>query len=175
MRLSSGTLVANWYPATDAAAEAYDVRLAYSTDAGRTWSTPFSPHTDRTKTQHGFVSMVEMPDATLGLIWLDGRDQQLNTADPDGGSMSLYYAHFDKAWKQTAEQPVDSRVCECCPTTAVVTSDGLLTAFRDRSPREIRDINVARLDTAGGGTWTPARPIHVDNWLIEACRSTVRC
>jgi hypothetical protein len=169
MRLSSGTLVANWYPATDAAAEAYDIRLAYSTDAGKTWSAPFGPHTDRTKTQHGFVSMVERGDGTLGLVWLDGRDQELNTADPGGGSMSLYYGQFDKGWKQTVEQPVDDRVCECCPTTAVVTSEGLLTAFRDRSPREIRDINVARLDNAGGGAWTPARPIHVDNWLIDAC------
>jgi hypothetical protein len=170
MRLSSGTLVANWYPATDADAEAYDIRLSYSSDAGKSWAKPFGPHSDRTRTQHGFVSMVEMPDTSLGLIWLDGRDQALNKTDPGGGAMGLYFGRYDTAWKQTAEQAIDDRVCECCPTTAVVTADGVLTAFRDRSPREIRDINVARLDTASSaGTWTPARPIHVDNWMIEAC------
>jgi hypothetical protein len=166
MRLSNGTLVANWYRATDAAIEAYDILLSYSTDAGTTWTRPFSPHSDRTTTQHGFVSMVELPDSAVGLLWLDGRDQVLNKADPEGGSMGLYFTRFDASWTQGPEERVDARVCECCPTTAVSTADGVLTAFRDRSPREIRDINVSRLDN---GTWTPARPVHVDNWMIEAC------
>jgi len=166
MRLGNGTLVANWYRATDAAIEAYDILLSYSTDAGKTWTSPFSPHTDRTTTQHGFVSMVELPGSALGLLWLDGRDQALNKADPEGGSMGLYFSRFDASWKQGPEERVDARVCECCPTSAVSTADGVLTAFRDRSPREIRDINVSLLDN---GTWTPARPVHVDNWMIEAC------
>jgi hypothetical protein len=165
MRLSNGTLVANWYRATDPAIEAYDVQLSYSTDSGRSWSTPFGPHSDRTTTQHGFASMFELADSTLGLIWLDGRDQATNTTD-GGGEMNLYYGSFDRAWKQTAESPVDTRVCECCPTSAVMTADGVLAAFRDRSPREIRDINVSLLSN---GSWTPARPVHVDNWMIEAC------
>ena len=33
-----------------------------------------------------------------------------------------------------------------------VTSDGVITAFRDRSDKEIRDIAVSRLEN---GTWTP--------------------
>lgn len=156
VRLSNGTLVANWYRATDPAAEAYDIRLSHSTDAGKTWSTPFGPHSDGTVAQHGFASMVELPDQSLGMIWLDGRDQE----------MGLYFGRFDAEWKQTAESLVNPRVCECCPTTAVTTADGMLTAFRDRSPREIRDINVSLLEN---GTWTPARPVHVDNWMIEAC------
>lgn len=166
MRLSSGTLVANWYRATNPAAEAYDILLSYSTDAGRTWARPISPHTDGTTTQHGFVSMVEMPDASLGLLWLDGRDQQQNTTDPEGGSMGLYFGRYDANWTLTTEQRVDARVCECCPTAAAATADGIVTAFRDRSPREIRDINLSRLE---GTTWTPARPVHVDNWMIQAC------
>jgi hypothetical protein len=166
MRLSNGTLVANWYRATDPSAEAYDIRLSHSTDDGKTWSMPFGPHSDGTTTQHGFVSMFELPGKTLGLIWLDGRDQALNQTDTEGGSMGLYFGSFDSEWKQTAESVVNTRVCECCPTTAVVTADGALTAFRDRSPREIRDINVSLLEN---GAWTPARPVHVDNWMIEAC------
>lgn len=166
LRLSTGTLVANWYRATNAAIEAYDVLMAYSTDTGKTWTRPFSPHTDMTTTQHGFVSMVELPDTSLGLLWLDGREQELNKADPEGGAMALYYGRFDSAWALTNQERVDARVCECCPTAAVATPEGVLTAFRDRSPREIRDINVSRLTN---GTWTSARPVHVDNWMIEAC------
>jgi hypothetical protein len=166
IRLSNGTLVANWYRATDPSIEAYDVRLSYSTDSGKSWSTPFGPHSDRTTTQHGFASLFEHPDGTFGLIWLDGRGQEINKAVPEGGAMGIYYGRFDREWKQTAESPVDTRVCECCPTTAAVTTDGVLIAFRDRSPREIRDINVSLL---ANGAWTPARPVHVDNWMIEAC------
>ena len=166
VRMSDGTLAANWYPATDPLIEAYDIRLSYSRDDGNTWAPPFTPHHDGTKTQHGFVSLFELPDRTLGLVWLDGREQELKSAEPAGGDMGLYFARFDAQWKQTAESAVNTRVCECCPTAAAVTDDGVLAAFRDRTPREIRDINVTRLENE---SWTPARPIHVDGWQIEAC------
>ena len=41
-----------------------------------------------------------------------------------------------------------------------------VVAFRDRSPNEIRDISVSRLEQ---GTWTADRPVHVDNWEIDGC------
>jgi hypothetical protein len=156
MRMSEGTLVATTYPAVDPGLEAYDLLLSYSRDDGKTWSRPISPHHDGTKTQHGFASPFELAGGGLGLVWLDGR----------GGDMSVYFATFDRAWKQTAESAVDTRACECCQTTAVVTADGPLVAYRDRSPREIRDIHVSLLTAS---QWTPPRPLHVDNWRIEAC------
>ncbi len=166
LRMSDGTLVATSYPATDPTIEAYDLRLSYSRDDGKTWARAFAPHHDGTKTQHGFASLFELPDKSLGLVWLDGRDQELNTTDQDGGAMGLYFARFDQRFKQVDEKLVNGRVCECCPTTTAVTDDGVLAAFRDRTPREIRDINVTRLEEAG---WSPERPVHVDGWQIEAC------
>jgi hypothetical protein len=166
MRLTDGTLVATTYPATELAMEAYDLRLSYSRDDGKTWARPLSPHHDATKTQHGFASLFELPDRGLGLVWLDGRDQALNKTDPQGGSMALYFASFDQKWKQTAETLVNQRVCECCQTAVAATDEGAVVAFRDRSPREIRDISVSRLEQE---TWTPERPLHVDGWQIEAC------
>lgn len=166
MRLSDGTLVATEYPATDPLIEAYDLRLRWSRDEGKTWSRPIAPHSDGTMTQHGFASLFELPDRGLGLVWLDGRDMELNRTDPEGGSMSLYYATFDGSWKQTAEELVDTRVCECCQTTVAMTDNGPIVAFRDRSPREVRDINVTRLEN---GKWTQPRPLHVDGWQIDAC------
>jgi len=164
MRKSDGTLVATTYPSVDPAIEAYDLRISYSRDEGKTWSQPLSPHHDGTKTQHGFASLFEMPSGALGLIWLDGRVQQ---------SMSVYFASFDADWKQTAEASVNARVCECCPTAAAMTADGPLVAFRDRSNQEIRDIHVARVEgpstSLGAGKWTEAVPVHADNWRIEAC------
>lgn len=166
VRLSNSTLVASWLPATDPFIEAYDLALAYSTDDGETWSEPFSPHHDGTTTQHGFASFIEPPEGGLGLVWLDGRQQELDLESPDGGAMSLRYATFDTNWVQTADMLVDDRVCECCPTATGLTSDGVVTAFRDRSGDEVRDIAVSRLVD---GRWTAAAPIHSDGWVIEAC------
>ncbi len=166
MRMSDGTLVAAIYPVIDLRLEAYDLRLTYSRDDGKTWSPLVVPHHDRTKTQHGFASLFEMPNQTLGVVWLDGRDQELNTSDPLGGSMDVYFASFDRAWKQTAESSINRRVCECCQTAAVVTADGPLVAFRDRTDKEIRDIQVTRVEQGG---WTNAATVHADNWEIDAC------
>jgi hypothetical protein len=80
--------------------------------------------------------------------------------------MALYFGSFDTSWKQTAEVAANPRVCECCTTSAVVTPDGVVAAFRDRSAKEIRDIHVTRLDN---GTWTDAQIVHADNWEIDAC------
>jgi hypothetical protein len=82
------------------------------------------------------------------------------------GNMSVRLATFDTDWKQTAEMPVDTRVCECCPTTAAVTADGLLVAYRNRSDDEVRDIQVSRFEN---GRWTPPVAVHDDGWRIPAC------
>ena len=163
MRMKDGTIVANWYPVVDFKLEAYDIRLAYSKDEGKTWSRPLVPHHDKTRTQHGFVSMFEMPTGGLGLVWLDGRNQG---KQPEDAEMALYFGSFDPSWKQTAEAAANTRVCECCTTSAVVTPDGVVAAFRDRSAKEIRDIHVARLEN---GKWSDAQIIHADNWEIDAC------
>lgn len=163
LRLSDGTLVANWYPAVDFRLEAYDIRLSYSKDEGKTWARPLIPHHDNTRTQHGFASLFEMPAGGLGLVWLDGRNQG---KQPEDAEMAMYFASYDTAWKQTAEVSANARVCECCTTSAVVTPDGVVAAFRDRSAKEIRDIYVSRLEN---GKWTDAQVVHADNWEIDAC------
>lgn len=83
-----------------------------------------------------------------------------------GGAMTVRFASFDAAWKKTAEMPVDLRVCECCPTAAVVTSEGVLAAYRNRSDEEIRDILVSRFVQ---GRWSEPAAVHADNWRIPAC------
>jgi len=164
VRLKDGALVAHWLQKSGPGTYAYDVRLSHSTDDGRTWSSSFLPHHDRTPTEHGFASMFDAPGGGLGLVWLDGRAM---TGGHEGhGDMSLRFASFTRDWKQTADAPLDIRVCECCPTTVAMTSDGPLVAYRDRSPTEVRDIYVTRLEN---GQWTEPRAIHADGWQVPAC------
>lgn len=157
LRMSDGSLKAHWLQKSGPDTYAYDVRLASSRDDGRTWSASVTPHHDGTQTEHGFASLFEMADGGLGLVWLDGRSKD---------AMSIRFGTFDTAWKQTGDMPVDLRVCDCCPTTAAVTSDGPIVAYRDRSEDEIRDISVSRLEK---GAWTPPRTVHADGWQIPAC------
>jgi hypothetical protein len=162
LRLGDGTLAAHWLTETDPHREAYDVHLAFSHDGGRTWTPPTSPHHDGTRTQHGFVSLFELPGSRLGLAWLDGRQ----TDNPENDNMSVRAAVFDRRDTQISEALVDDRVCDCCPTSAAATSSGPLIAYRDRSGDEIRDITVSRLEH---DKWSPPRIVHDDGWKIEAC------
>jgi hypothetical protein len=171
IELADGTLAAHWLQKSGSGTYAYDVRLSFSKDDGQTWTPSVTPHHDGTQTEHGFASLVQMPASPggLGLVWLDGRAMG---ATPDGhgghggGDMSLRFAAFDRTGKQTAETAVDTRVCECCPTAAAVTADGVIAAYRDRSAQEVRDIHVTRLVN---GKWTEPVAVHDDNWKIPAC------
>ena len=182
LRLPSGALVAHWLQKSGPSTYAYDVRLSHSTDEGKTWSPSYLPHHDRTQTEHGFASLFPMGDG-FGLVWLDGRAMNPSThagenagvrsgqgagpaGEHGGGAMSVYFAQFDKTFKQIAEAPVDTRVCECCPTAAVATAEGVISAYRNRSDQEIRDNYVSRLVN---GKWLPPQAVFNDNWKIAAC------
>jgi hypothetical protein len=171
LRLADGSLAAHWLQKSGPDTYSYDVRLAWSKDDGRTWSASFTPHHDGTKTEHGFASLFQMPGAGLGLVWLDGRAMKPESPHDahgagDRGAMSVRFATFDTSWKQTGEMPIDVRVCECCPTTAAVTAEGLIAAFRNRSEDEVRDIYISRFEN---GKWSEPTAVHADGWKIPAC------
>lgn len=146
------------------------MRLAWSRDNGRTWTSSVTPHHDGTKTEHGFASLFQAPGAGLGLVWLDGRamtpEGHAGHDGKDAGAMSVRAAIFDREGNQRSEMAVDTRVCECCPTAAAVTSEGVITAFRNRTEDEVRDIYVARFVD---GKWSDSAPVHRDNWKIAGC------
>ena len=52
------------------------------------------PHSDGTKTEHGFASLIQMPGAGLGLAWLDGRAMKTGGSHDahgsDAGAMSVF-------------------------------------------------------------------------------------
>src|SRR5919197_741880 len=51
-------------------------------------------------------------------------------------------------------------------TAPVITSEGVLAAYRNRSDDEVRDIYVSRLVQ---GRWSEPSVVHADNWRIPAC------
>lgn len=156
-RGGDGALVVTWAQRSGAGGETYDAMVARSTDDGATWRTLGALHADRTPAEHGFVSMVA-DDRGVRAFWLDGRD-----AERDGGATMLRAAHVGDAVSD--EAVVDDRVCDCCATAAVATSDGPRVAYRDRSPAEVRDVRIAQPDE---GTW-PTSLAADDGWTIAGC------
>jgi hypothetical protein len=169
IRLGDGSLAAHWLQKSAPGSYAYDVRLTFSRDDGRSWSPSVTPHHDGTKTEHGFASLFQMPGDGLGLVWLDGRatpEEGHAMAGMGSGAMTLQFAAFDRTRRQTADAPVDLRVCDCCPTSIAVTADGPIVAFRNRTENEIRDIYISRLE---GQRWTEPVAVHDDGWKITGC------
>ena len=67
------TLLAHWLRKTAGGTYDYGVRLSRSTDGGRSWSAPITPHRDGLHGEHGFVSLVPWPAGGIATLWLDGR------------------------------------------------------------------------------------------------------
>ena len=151
---------AHWMMESGPDPEAYDLRVSWSTD-GKTWTAPVAPNRDKTMTQHGFATLFPLADGGTGVIWLDGR-----TTHGEEGDMQLRSAAFDKAHKSLSDTLIDSRVCECCPTSVALAADGPIAAYRNRTAAEIRDIYITRL---GAGKWSMPLRVHADNFKIEAC------
>ncbi len=164
-------LAATWLAKNGRGDYAYDLNVSWSHDGGKTWSEPFIPHLDGTATQHGLASVLPWGDGRLFVAWLDGRLNAENaraTADLPTDDMSLFATVIDTGGTHAAaaEVSLDERVCTCCSTAAVMTDNGALLAYRDRSENEVRDLAVRRWHD---GQWTEARPIHADGWTIAGC------
>ena len=168
--LNDGSLAAHWLVKSGKGTYAYDVNIAMSSDGGTTWTKPLVPHLDQTQTEHGFVSLIPLRDGRLGAIWVDGRNtkgmKEHDEEKPLSANMTLRYAAIDASGRISDEAELDERICECCQTSATLTSDGVVAVYRDRSQNEVRDIYSVR---QASGAWVRPDAVHADNWELNAC------
>lgn len=67
-------------------------------------------------------------------------------------------------------EELDADVCSCCQTAVAATPTGLLVAYRDHLPGEIRDISVVRRTGRGAqAKWSAPVRLHDDGWKINGC------
>lgn len=166
--LDDRTWLVHWLETTAETPYAYHVKLAFSQDEGASWSEPLVPHRDSSATEHGFASVVPWGLSGAALIWLDGRG--MGAVDPTHGEpvgdMMLRFTTVTRGGELSDDVAIDPRVCECCATALARTGRGLLAAYRDRSPEEIRDIAVTRYER---GTWSEPVVVAEDGWHITGC------
>ncbi len=165
----NGLLAAHWLAKSGQDTYAYNVHIALSTDAGKSWRKSFIPHSDGTQTEHGFVSLQPWKNDQFFAVWLDGRNYAKNDngdSQPPTNEMTLRAALIEQSGKISQEVVLDERVCDCCQTSAARTENGIVVLYRDRSSSEIRDISAVRYQN---GKWSKPHPVHQDKWEIAGC------
>jgi len=145
-------------------AYSYDVKINLRPKESSEWQTEMPLHTDGTPTEHGFVTVLPYKNAFF-VTWLDGRNTEENEAG-NRGAMTLRAAEVATDGKVTEEKELDIRTCDCCQTTATITTNGPVVLYRDRSEEEVRDISIVR---RVDGKWTAPKTIHTDGWKIKGC------
>lgn len=155
--LSDGTILAHWIE-KGKEEDAEDILVSSSRD-GIHWSEPVMAHHDHSPVQHGLASMVASGPHEASIFWL----QALKGED---GPVSLRRTIIGADGKEIREEELDSDVCSCCPTSVVKTAKGLLVAYRDHTPQDIRDIAVIRFEN---GKWSSSKILNPDQWQINAC------
>jgi len=168
--ISKDLWAAHWLAKSAGGTYAYDVNMALSTDAGRSWGKPFSPHTDGTRTEHGFVSLFPWQSG-VGALWLDGRNTQADQADRHSedhasGGMTLRSAVITPDAAAPEGQLVDDLVCDCCQTDVALSTRGPVAVYRNRTAEETRDIYVSRVID---GQWQTGQAVANDGWTISGC------
>lgn len=157
--LDDGTLAAHWLEKSGPGTYSYDVRMALSSDRGRSWSEDVIPHRDGIEAEHGFVALFPV-DGEVGVTWLDGRETVA------GKPMTLRFTTVAPDGELGPGVLLDASTCDCCQTGMAMTSDGPIVAYRDRTADEVRDIAVVR---RVNGEWTEPQIVHDDGWVIPGC------
>ena len=155
----SGDLYAHWLNRISSKTYAYGIRIERSVNQGKSWSSLGWLHNDTSATEHGFVSLIP-EDRHVRAFWLDGRMMKKSK-----GKMMLRTAIIDGE-KIINERVLDEDVCTCCPTSAVQLSGGPMVVYRDRSPKDIRDISFV---LAKSRKWSEPTTLKIDNWLMPGC------
>ena len=139
------------------------MRIARSTDGGRTWTEAFADGLDNTHSYTGFVSLLPMSGPARAVYLSPPRPI---SHDPLDHRMTLSHVALDASGAHVAHGVVDADTCSCCPTAVGLTAAGPIAAYRDHEAGEIRDIAIVRVVN---GAWTSPAPVHRDGWKINGC------
>jgi len=167
-------LLAHWLQKSASGTYDYDVRISIKKPGQSDWSPSIVLHQDGIPAEHGFVSL--LPEkGKIRAFWLDGRltkgleatvNNKKGGHSGHQGAMTLHTALVDTLGIVSEETLLDSRICDCCQTSATMVDNGPVVVYRDRSEREIRDISIIRFEN---GSWTEPVSIFQDNWMITGC------
>jgi len=163
---NNGSMLSHFLQMSAEGTYTYDIKMKVSSPLDDSWEDDFILHDDGTKSEHGFVSMIPYQDSSFFVTWLDGRNTTGGHDHGGTGAMTVRAATVTSNGAIIEEVELDSKACDCCQTSAAMTSNGPVVVYRDRSDQEIRDIFITRkIDS----TWSQPKAIFNDQWKITGC------
>jgi hypothetical protein len=160
------------------------MKLARSTDGGRTFTAPALLQEAGATGDRGWPALSVAADGVAHAVWLDHRELAASRAGAgahaahrtagahDGVAMAqksaLYYARIGPA-APAPEARLTNGVCYCCKTALAAGPDGrLVAAWRHVYPGNLRDIALSA-STDGGRTFSDPVRVNEDGWSINGC------
>jgi hypothetical protein len=153
------------------------IRMARSTDGGRTFSPARVIHDLALTGARGWQSFTLGPDGTLHAVWLDGRRAEQKMADTAKHTgmehkgqppQELYHGTLSPDGHMI-ETLIASDVCFCCKTAVAVDARGTVyAAWRHIFPGSLRDIAFAK-SSDGGGHFSSLVRVSEDKWELNGC------
>jgi len=144
----------------------YDIILNLQKLSGEKIKQDFLLNTDGVKAEHGFVSIIPNNKKGFFITWLDGRNTVEKRLDGSHKPMTIRFAEITNKGDIINESELDGSTCDCCQTSMVITNNGPIVVYRDRSEKEVRDIYSVRNIN---GVWQDPSPIHNDGWKVNGC------
>lgn len=142
---------------------AADLRLARSTDGGRTFDAPVLVNDDGQSIYHSFESLVADRQGQVYLAWLDNRSKEKS------GAGARFACSLDGGKSVEANLTIDGMACPCCRPMLTLAPDGnLWAAWRKTFEGNVRDIVLAR-STDQGRTFSDPIRVNQDGWVFPAC------
>jgi hypothetical protein len=152
------------------------IRLARSTDGGRTFSAARFAHDSALSGARGWESLAAGSEGRVHAVWLDGRDAERKMAATAHSGIAhkgqppqdIYHSTIG-ADGRLVESVIATGVCFCCKTAVAVDARGsVYSAWRHIFPGSMRDIAFAR-SIDGGRRFDPLVRVSEDNWELNGC------
>lgn len=99
---------------------------------------PVLQSSEQKAVEEKIVRMADANSKRLGMTRRDYAPTKQRSMRGAAESMTLRHAAIDAHGNLFDEAELDNSVCECCQTSAAVTSQGPIAVYRDRSPTEMR-------------------------------------
>jgi SAM-dependent methyltransferase len=154
-----------------------EIKIARSSDGGRTFAAAHSLQTAGAAGDRGWHALALDDAGQAHVLWLDhrglaaGQGEHQHKGEHDGVAMAqlsgLRYATF--AGQASADRELTPGVCYCCKSALVALPGGrIVSAWRHVYPGNLRDIAFTE-SRDGGRTFAPIARVNEDGWAINGC------
>jgi len=164
--LPDGAMLAHWLTRNQTGGKyGYGIRITRRAPQSTQWREIHGLSLDEKEDYAGFLTFVPNSPSAIYLAPPAGHETTAHGGE-HAHRKTVRFASFSPAGALLSDKELDADACSCCQTAVGATQTGLIAAYRDHLPGEIRDISVVRFTD---GAWTQPKTLHPDGWKINGC------